>query len=81
MESVEAAEQTKQEISDGETESSGGGETKQIIKLHTSEQAKEERDRQWDDVESVSYEFIKTGRSNNAAGILTTHDRSYKVRF
>ena len=69
-----------------ETESSGGGETncgellsKKIIKLHTSEQAKGESGRQWDDVESVSYEFIKTVRSNNTAGILTTHDHSYKV--
>ena len=52
--------------------------SRKIIKLHTSEQAREERDRQWDDVETVSYEFIKTGKSK-PPGMLTTHDRSYKV--
>ena len=48
-----------------------------IIKLHTSEAAKEERDRLWDDVERVSYEFINLGKPKSN-GILTTHDRSYR---
>ena len=66
-------EETKQSSDDESSMSS-----RKIIKLHTADQAREERERLWDDVETVSYEFIKTGKSK-APGMLTTHDRSYKV--
>ena len=32
----------------------------------------------WDDVSTVSFEFIKVGNST-LDGLLTTHDRNYKV--
>ena len=77
IETVTAApvEETKQSSDDESSMSS-----RKIIKLHTADQAREERERLWDDVETVSYEFIKTGKSK-APGMLTTHDRSYKVWF
>ena len=32
----------------------------------------------WDNVEDVTYEFVKTGKSKGE-GILTTHDGNFKV--
>ena len=38
----------------------------------------EEEEHAWDDAQSVSFEFIKSGKSRGE-GILATHDRNYKV--
>ena len=46
--------------------------------LDNIEEQEQEEDQQWDDVKSVSFEFIKSGKSN-VEGILVTHDRNYRV--
>ena len=38
----------------------------------------EEEQSPWDNVEDVTYEFVKTGKSKGE-GILTTHDGNFKV--
>ena len=43
------------------------------------EEEEEEEDLLWDDVKTVSFEFIKFGNSKGD-GVLITHDRNYKVR-
>ena len=40
----------------------------------------EEEQSPWDNVEDVTYEFVKTGKSKGE-GILTTHDVNFKVRI
>ena len=54
-------------------------ETKYLsLKEETPGDEEKEEEHAWDDAQSVSFEFIKSGRSTKQ-GIIVTHDRSYQV--
>ena len=64
------------------TEISRKKETRDLKCKDTSnkmkEEEEEEEDELWDDVRTVSFEFLKSGKSRQTEGLLVTHDRNYK---
>ena len=64
-----------------ENEISRNKETRDLKCKDTSdkvEEEEEEEDQLWDDVRTVSFEFLKSGKSRQTEGLLVTHDRNYK---
>ena len=41
-------------------------------------EVEEKEEELWDDVKTVSFEFIKSARSKHSDGLLLTHDRNYR---
>ena len=67
------------QMMDFENEISRNKETRALKCKDTSDKVEEEEDDElWDDVRTVSFEFLKSGKSRQTEGLLVTHDRNYK---